>query len=264
MNKDIRPALFAEFLGTFALLFFGCGTAMFAGLGLGNFQVPFAFGLVIMVMVYTLGHISGAHFNPAVTLGFALSKRFDRQKVLPYITVQICGALLATFFLWCIDKGLKVSNQGAGGFNLQSGIGGFLYRMVNKSDILARATTTTQMPWQIAIIIEAILTFFLMYVILAVATDTRAHKGFAGVAIGGIIALGAFAFGPITGASMNPARSLAPAIFAGGLSLHELWIYILGPIAGSLCAALVYNAINSMPNPDEPENISGNPSIDAF
>jgi aquaporin NIP len=206
--------LAAEALGTFALVFFGAGAIMVAAKtgAIGQLGIALAFGLVITAMVYALGHISGAHLNPAVSLGFALSRHFSWRLVGGYWTAQCLGALGAALVLRA-SLG-DVANVGA---TIPSGSDGqsFLW--------------------------EVVLTFFLMLVVMAVATDTRAVGEAAAIAIGGTVALDALVGGPVSGASMNPARSLGPALAAG--ELGALWIYLLAPLVGAALGALVYQLL---------------------
>jgi MIP family channel proteins len=215
MNRNLFNKAFAEALGTFAITLFGCGaisvSQRFPG-AVSSGTVPIAFGLVVATMIYAVGHISGAHFNPAVTLAFAVARHFPRQQLLIYWVAQFLGALGGIAFLAATLP-----------------IGSSLGATVPTVAILA------------ALLWEVVLTFFLMFVIISVATDTRAVGVMAGVAIGGTVALAAIVGGPLTGASMNPARSLAPAIFEGHFS--ALWLYFIGPAIGSVAAALVYNFI---------------------
>jgi len=212
----------AEALGTFALVFFGCGAiAVGTQTGqLGHPAVALAFGLVIAVMIYALGHISGAHFNPAVSVGFAVGRHFPWSRVATYSVAQVAGATLGALALRVTlgaDADLGVT-QPAG------------------SELQALA-------W------EALLTFFLMLVITAVATDTRAVGEAAALAIGGTVALGALVGGPISGASMNPARSIGPALVSG--ELDALWVYLVGPVIGAIAAALVYRFLRGGSTVDE-------------
>ena len=212
-NKS--KALIAEMIGTFALVFAGCGAIMVSQRFPGTVApgaIAMVFGLVVGAMIYAVGHISGAHFNPAVTLGFAVVGRFPRWDVPGYWAAQLAGAVAAIVVL----DALLPSGPGFG-------------------------ATVPTVPALAAVGWEAVLTFFLMFVIIAVATDTRAHGPIAGVAIGAVVALDAFFGGPVTGASMNPARSLAPALFQGELS--TLWIYFVGPAAGAVAAALTYERL---------------------
>jgi len=200
-------ALVAEFLGTFALVFFGCGAIAIGKLDATG--VALVFGLVIAVMIYAVGHISGAHFNPAVSIGFAIGRHFPWPRVVTYAIAQVAGATLAA-------STLRATLGPASSLGVTHPAG---------SD------------WQ-AIVFEAVLTFVLVLVVTAVATDTRAVGEAAALAIGGAVTLGALVGGPITGASMNPARSIGPAIIAGDLG--SLWIYLLAPIVGAALAALAY------------------------
>ena len=199
-------ALAAEFAGTFALVFFGCGAI---ANGIGSASTALAFGLVIAVMVYALGHISGAHLNPAVSVAFALGRHFPWPRVVSYVSAQLLGA-----------------------------IAGALALRVTLGPSVSLGVTQPSGSWGQAASWEALMTFFLVIVITAVATDTRAVGEAAALAIGGTVALCALVGGPISGASMNPARSIGPAVVSGDLS--SIWIYILAPLAGGAAAALVY------------------------
>lgn len=213
--RNLASKASAEFIGTFALVFAGCGAVMVAERMPGQVApgaVPMVFGLVVTVMIYAVGHISGAHFNPAVSLAFAVARHFPRRHLLAYWIAQFLGALTAISLLALILP----SGQTLG-------------------------ATVPSVPFLSALVWELVLTFFLMFVIVSVATDHRAVGVMAGAAIGGTVALAAIVGGPVTGASMNPARSLAPAIAEGRFG--DLWIYFVGPAIGAVAAALVYNAI---------------------
>ena len=199
-------ALAAEFAGTFALVFFGCGAI---ANGIGSASTALAFGLVIAVMVYALGHISGAHLNPAVSVAFALGRHFPWPRVVSYVSAQLLGA-----------------------------IAGALALRVTLGPSVSLGVTQPSGSWGQAASWEALMTFFLVIVITAVATDTRAVGEAAALAIGGTVALCALVGGPISGASMNPARSIGPAVVSGDLS--SIWIYVLAPLVGGAAAALVY------------------------
>jgi MIP family channel proteins len=183
---------------------------------LGHVGVAITFGLVIMVMIYAVGHISGAHFNAAVTFAFALSRHFPWTRAFGYWSAQFLGALTAALIL----RG-SLGNIADVGATLPSGSQGQAFL------------------W------ELVLSFFLMFVIMAVATDTRAVGEAAAIAIGGTIGLDAMFGGPITGASMNPMRSLAPALVSG--NLHALWLYIVAPIVGASLGALTYQFVRGEP-----------------
>jgi aquaporin NIP len=204
-------ALVAEAIGTAALVFAGCGAIMVDATThqLGHVGVAISFGLVIMVMIYAVGHISGAHFNPAVTLAFAVSRHFPWLRVGLYWAAQMAGALVAAAVLRA-----SLGDVAQVGATLPSGSDGQAFL------------------W------EAVLSFLLMFVIMAVATDTRAVGEAAAIAIGATVGLDAMFGGPVTGASMNPARSLAPALIAGHLS--SVWVYLAAPIAGAAVAAVTY------------------------
>ena len=225
----LARSLLAEAIGAFALVFSGCGAIMVdAKTGaLGHVGVAFTFGLVIMVMIYAVGHISSAHFNPAVTLSFALTRHFPRRQVPLHWGAQLTGALIAAAIL----RG-SLGNIAHVGATYPSG-----------SDSQA-------FLW------EAVLSFFLMFVIMAVATDTRAVGEAAAIAIGGTVGLDAMFGGPISGASMNPARSLGPGIISG--DLHAIWIYLLAPIVGAALASLVYTFLRA--EPDAPETEASEPT----
>jgi aquaporin NIP len=198
----------AEFIGTFALVFCGTGAIIINQATQGAIShagVAATFGLIVMCMIYTFGEISGAQFNPAVTLGFLLAGKFDKKEVLPYVGSQIAGAFLATLLL----KFLFPMNQHLG----------------------ATLPAGSQMQ---SFILELVLTFLLMLVILNVSQGAKETSWLAGIAIGGTVLLEAMFAGPICGASMNPVRSLSPAIVSGNIA--DLWIYIVAPILGAFLA----------------------------
>ncbi len=214
MSRELARPLVAELLGTFALVFAGAGAVIVDARthSLGHVGVAISFGLVIMIMIYAVGHISGAHFNPAVSFAFALTRHFPWPRVVAYWTAQVAGALLAAALL----RG-SLGNVAHVGATLPSGSLGpsFLW--------------------------EVVLTFFLMFVILAVATDTRSVGEAAAIAIGGTVGLDAMFGGPISGASMNPARSLGPALVSG--DVHALWLYIVAPLVGAALGAFAYQFV---------------------
>jgi aquaporin NIP len=206
----------AEAIGVFTLVFAGCGAIVAEAEHPGNLGVvgiALVFGLAVMAMVYATGHLSGAHLNPAVTLAFVLSRHFPGREALAYIGAQLLGALAAAALLAAIwpsqpaALGVAVPTVGSGS--------AFAY--------------------------ETVLTAFLMFVIMAVATDTRAVGAGAAIAIGGTVGLDAHFGGPVTGASMNPARSLGPALVTG--NLQDLWLYLTAPVLGAAIGALAYQAI---------------------
>lgn len=206
----------AEALGAFALVFAGCGAiitdTVHAG-ALGAIGVALVFGLVIMAMVYATGHLSGAHLNPAVTVAFVLTRHFPRREALAYVAAQVLGASAAALLLWAIWPSQPAS----------------------------LGTTLPSVGDGSALAYEAVLTALLMFTIMAVATDTRAVGAGAAIAIGGAVGLDALFGGPITGASMNPARSIGPALVSG--ELHDLWIYLVAPLAGAALGAFAYQTV---------------------
>jgi MIP family channel proteins len=211
-------AILAEFLGTFVLIFMGTGAIAVDQLSAGvitHLGISLVFGAIVAALIYSLGHISEAHFNPAVTLAFWSGGFFRRSLVLPYIVAQSLGAIAASFLLR-ITLG-SVGNLGA--------------------------TLPKNNNWGQSLVLEFVLTFILMLVIFGSGLDRRAHIGFAGIAIGLTVALEAACFGPITGASMNPARSLGPALVSGVWQHH--WIYWVAPIAGAQLAMVVYRYLSN-------------------
>lgn len=207
---------FAEFVGTFGIVFAPvalAGAGRFAGGDSSLMAAAWVSGLAVLAMIYALGHISAAHFNPAVTLGFAAAGRFPWRYVPPYTLAQLAGAVAAA--------GLAALFFGAG----------------------HGAHVPAPGPVARAIGMEAVLTFFLMLVVIAVATDKRANGAVPGLAIGLTVVFDVLIGGPVTGGSMNPARSLGPALFAGGAALSHLWIYAVGPISGAIMAAKLYETL---------------------
>lgn len=198
----------AEFIGTFALVFCGTGAIVIneiSGGAIGHMGIALTFGLIVLGMIYSVGDISGAHLNPAVSFGFWVARRFPTKELIPYVSSQLLGALLASGLLYLLFP--EVSTLGAtfpSGSVLQS------------------------------FVLEVILTFLLMFVIINVSTGSKEVGLFAGIAIGATVMLGATFGGPISGASMNPARSIAPALISG--NILDLWIYIVAPIVGAIIA----------------------------
>ncbi|CAA9197714.1 aquaporin Z [Flavobacterium bizetiae] len=225
--------LFAEFFGTYWLVFGGCGSALFAAgipnLGIGFAGVALAFGLTVLTMAYAVGHISGGHFNPAVSFGLWAGGRFPAKDLIPYIVAQCIGALAAAgtlFIIWSGKAGNAINNTQAGAF-ASNGYGAF------SPDGYSLAS---------AFIAEFVLTLFFLLVILG-ATDKFANGRFAGIAIGLALTLIHLISIPITNTSVNPARSLSQAIFTGGEPLSQVWLFWVAPILGAIVAGFLYKTL---------------------
>jgi aquaporin Z len=230
----ISKRLLAELFGTFWLVFGGCGSAVLAAgfpdVGIGFVGVSLAFGLTVLTMAYSIGHISGCHLNPAVTIGLWSGGRFPAKDIAPYIVAQVIGAIVAAFILLQIASGkpefaLAANGLAVNGFGDLSPGG---YPMVS------------------GLIIEVVLTFGFLMVILG-ATDTRSPSGFAPIAIGLALTLIHLISIPVTNTSVNPARSTGPALLVGGLALQQLWLFWIAPIVGALIAGLAYRGIAGEP-----------------
>jgi aquaporin Z len=217
--------LSAEFLGTFWLVFGGCGAAVMAAafpqVGIGFVGVALAFGLTVMTMAFAIGHISGCHLNPAVTVGLAVAKRFPWNNVLAYIAVQVLGAMVASGVLFAIASGKP--GFVTGGF-AANGYGDY---------------SPGHYSMESAILVEAVLTFMFLMIILG-ATDKRAPAGFAPIAIGLGLTLIHLIGIPVTNLSVNPARSTGPAVIVGGWALQQLWLFWVVPMIGAVVAGLAY------------------------
>ena len=233
----LKNKLTAEFFGTFWLLFGGCGSAVLAALfltddsspvnlGIGFVGVSLAFGLTVMTMAYAIGHISGCHLNPAVTVGLVVGGRHPASEAIPYIIAQVLGGIAGAGVLYLIASGKA-------GFNAADGFAsnGFGALSPGKYSLVA------------ALVAEIVLTFFFLLIILG-ATDKRAPQGFAPLAIGLGLTLIHLIGIPVTNLSVNPARSTAPALFAGGAYISQLWLFWLAPIAGAALAGIVYPFIS--------------------
>ena len=225
----LSKKLAAEFLGTFWLVFGGCGAAVlsaaFPQLGIGFLGVALAFGLTVVTMAYAIGHISGCHLNPAISVGLAMGKRFPFSELLPYIVAQVLGALAASGVLYLIASGKE-------GFSLSGGFASNGYGMHSPGGYSLAA----------CFIAEVVLTFFFVLVIHG-ATDHRGVTGFAGLAIGLTLTLIHLIGIPVTNLSVNPARSTGPAVFVGGWAVQQLWLFWVAPILGAIIAGLLYNAV---------------------
>jgi aquaporin Z len=229
--------LTAELFGTFWLVLGGCGSAVIAGEFIGNAGVALAFGLTVLTMAYAVGHLSGAHFNPAITVGLAMARRFEWRDVPAYVGVQVAGAVVASLVLFLIASGLDGFSASESGFATN----GYGDRSPAGYGLLA------------VIVTELVLTAFFLYVILG-STDTRAPKGFAPIGIGLALTLIHLVSIPVSNTSVNPARSLGPALFAGGEALAQLWVFLLVPTLGGLLAGATYTVLfgdNEEPAPLE-------------
>jgi aquaporin Z len=230
----VKNKLMAEFFGTFWLVFGGCGSAVLAAkflttvdttpinLGIGLVGVSLAFGLTVLTMAFAIGHISGCHLNPAVSIGLCVGGRFNKSELLPYIVTQVAGAVAGSVVLWVIASGQT-------GFSTADGFAanGFADHSPGKYSLLAAFAS------------ETVLTFFFLLIILG-ATDKRAPQGFAPIAIGLGLTLIHLIGIPVTNLSVNPARSTGPALFAGAWALQQLWLFWVAPILGAILAGVMY------------------------
>jgi len=219
----------AEFLGTFWLVLGGCGSAVLAAtfpdVGIGLLGVSLAFGLTVLTMAYAIGHISGCHLNPAVSIGLWAGGRFPANQLLPYIVAQVLGGIVAGGVLYVIASGTA-------GFDVTKGFASNGYG----------AHSPGGYSLQAALVCEVVMTMFFLIVILG-ATDKRAPAGFAPIAIGWCLTLVHLFSVPVTNASVNPARSTAVAVYVGGWATAQLWLFWVAPIIGALLGALAYRAI---------------------
>src|ERR1051325_9438254 len=214
----------AELVGTFVLVFASCGSAVLAGDKIGFLGVSLAFGLSLLAMVYAIGPISGCHINPAVTVGVLLAGKMEKRFAGGYIVAQILGAIVAAGVLLVIAKGVPGGyDPSAAGFAAN----GYGNHSPGHYNLLS------------AFLVEIVLTFFLVFTVLG-ATDNRAPVGFAGIAIGLVLTLIHLVGIPVTNTSVNPARSIGPAVFVGGWALSQLWLFIVAPLIGAALAAAVY------------------------
>ncbi len=217
----------AELVGTFVLVFGGVGSAVLAGSHIGFEGVSLAFGLSLLAMVYTIGPISGCHINPAVTLGVLLAKKIGARDAIAYMIAQVIGALIGAALILFIAQGA------ASGYDVATaGLGANGYG----------AHSPGQYSLAACLVAEVVLTMFLVLTVLG-STDIKAPVGFAGVAIGLVLTLIHLVGIPITNTSVNPARSIGPAVFVGGWALQQLWLFIVAPFLGAALAAVVYGAI---------------------
>ena len=225
----LRKRSAAEFIGTFWLVFGGCGSAVlaaaFPNLGIGFVGVALAFGLTLLTMAYAIGHVSGCHLNPAVSVGLWAGKRFPGRELVPYIVAQVLGGLAAAGVLYVIASGKP-------GFELSRGFASNGYGEHSPGGYSFFA----------CLVAEVVLTFVFLFVIMG-STDARAPKGFAPVAIGLCLTLIHLISIPVTNTSVNPARSTGPAVFVGGWALTQLWLFWLAPLLGAALSGWVYNRL---------------------
>ncbi len=217
----------AELIGTFVLVFGGCGSAVLAGEHIGFLGVSLAFGLTLLTMAYAIGPISGCHINPAVTIGLLVSKKIDAREVPGYIIGQVLGAILAAGVLLLILKG------GPAGYD--PAVSGFAANGYGEHSPGKFNVTS-------AFIVEVVLTFFLVFTVLG-STDVRSPVGFAGLPIGLVLVLIHLVGIPVTNTSVNPARSISQAVFVGGWSLSQLWLFIVAPVIGAIIASVAYRLV---------------------
>lgn len=226
MSVSLTKRCAAEAFGTFWLVLGGCGSAIFAASSIGILGVAFAFGLTVLTMAFAIGHISGCHLNPAVTIGLAVGGRFPKSEIIQYIVAQIIGAIIAAALIYVIATGKA-------GFSLSAGFAANGYGDHSPAGYSMLS----------ALITEIVLTCFFLLIILG-ATDKRAPAGFAPIAIGLALALIHMISIPITNTSVNPARSISQAIFAGDWALEQLWLFILAPIVGAIIAGVIYPCLS--------------------
>ena len=230
---SLSKRAFAEFIGTFWLVFGGCGSAVlaaaFPSLGIGFVGVALAFGLTVLTMAYAIGHISGCHLNPAVSAGLVVGKRFPVSELPMYVVAQVLGAVAGSGVLYLIASGKE-------GFSLAGGFAANGYGAHSPGGYALGA----------AMAAEVVLTFMFLMIILG-ATDRRAPQGFAPIAIGLGLTLIHLIGIPVTNTSVNPARSTGPALFVGGWALEQLWLFWLAPIVGAVLAGVVYSVFAEAP-----------------
>jgi aquaporin Z len=234
---------FAEFIGTFWLVFGGCGAAVlaaaFPGLGIGFAGVALAFGLTVLTMAFAIGHISGCHLNPAVSVGLVVARRFPVSELPAYVIAQVLGGIAGSAVLYVIASGQQ-------GFSVANGFAANGYDAHSPGGYTLGACLTA----------EIVLTFMFLMIILG-ATDRRAPQGFAPIAIGLGLTLIHLIGIPVTNLSVNPARSTAPALFVGGWALGQLWLFWVAPMVGAILAGMVYSVFQEEREPMMRQALSG-------
>jgi aquaporin Z len=233
---SLSKRAFAEFIGTFWLVFGGCGSAVlaaaFPNVGIGLLGVALAFGLTVLTMAYAIGHVSGCHLNPAVSVGLVIAKRFPASNLLAYVGAQVGGGILGAAVLYVIASG-KAGFDLAGGFASN----GYAAQSPGGYSLVA------------CLVAEVVLTLMFLVIILG-AADRRAPQGFAPIAIGLGLTLIHLIGIPVTNLSVNPARSTGPALFVGGWAIEQLWLFWLAPIVGAAIAGVLYPAVAGEPEPE--------------
>jgi len=231
METNIFSKFTAEFFGTFVLVLMGCGSAVIAGAngvtGVGLLGISFAFGLSVVAMAYAIGHISGCHINPAITIGMVVAGRMKANEAVIYIIAQILGAIAGAGILLLIASGKDGYNIAAHGLG-QNGYGAFSPAHYNL---------------QAGFVAEAVFTFIFLFVIFGATSTKNIHGGFAGISIGLSLVLIHIVGIPVTGVSVNPARSIGPALLVGGQAISQLWLFIVAPVLGSVVSALVWRYV---------------------
>lgn len=229
MEGKFMKRYISELIGTMVLVLFGCGSAAIAGSALGNLGIAMAFGLSIVAMAYVIGDISGCHINPAVSIGMWIDGRMDAKDLIMYILFQCIGAIIGIALLVAI-------------INSAPGLGGYLTTGLGQNGFGSASSVGLDVVG--AIIVEIILTFVFVFTVLGVTKKTE-NAAIAGIVIGLTLAFVHIMGIPLTGTSVNPARSLAPALFMGGLALKQVWVFILAPIVGAVIAGLLYKGLAS-------------------
>ena len=223
--EDMRKYI-AEMIGTFALVLIGCGSAAIAGEYIGFVGISFAFGLTVLTMVYAIGHISGCHINPAITVSMLVARKIKSKDAVGYIIAQCLGAIIAVAVIYLILSGLP----------------GFSNEALNLGQNGYGSLSPANYSMMACFIAEVVLTALFLFVIFG-STSKNAPKGFAGISIGFSLVLIHLIGIPITGTSVNPARSLGPAVFVGGETLSQLWLFIIAPIIGGIIAAIIWRYV---------------------
>jgi aquaporin Z len=243
MNAYLKKSYLAELIGTFLLVFIGVGSAVFSGGAIGAIGVAFAFGLTLLMLAYAIGPISGCHINPAVTLGLLVAGKTSLRDAVGYWIAQVAGGIVAALAVWGIAQGMpngytaSASGLAANGYGVHSPLG---------------------FSWGSGLVLEAVMTFVLVLTVL-LTTESASAGSFAGIAIGAALFLGNLVAIPVTNASINPARSIGPALFVGGWALEQLWLFLVAPLLGGLAAGGLHMAYHKMSEAQKPH--AGTPEL---